>query len=420
MTRRRAARDTRQPCTRRGKETLEALLGCAGEVFAERGYEAASVSAICRRAGVAQGTFYMYFSSKEDVYVRLVAQLQRQIIAEVRCSSEQETDPEARLVSAVARSLSFLSENRNLFQLFREAEFIRPEIPKRFYAAVCQELSEILRSGIATGSFRDINPEVAAYAILGMVFFLALRYALWGNGGVPSNVCALATEVMMSGIGAGRHETMLCGRAGEPSSTAGPPLQQEKPRCEGGEATRRALLDAAERAFGEAGFHRTSVAMITYLAGVGQGTFYLYFPSKVALFNELVREIGHQFRHGQSEAVAHCRDRREIEVTGLNAFFRWIREHPGAYRILREAEFVDDHEGKRHYQRLAEGYARGLSAGMERGEIRRCDPEALSYAMQGIAHLCGQRWALWGEQNSSVGTVLHRLADFLLNGLSRR
>jgi len=420
MSRRRTAKVNRQPCTQRGQETLETLLGSAGEVFAERGYEAASVSAICRRARVAQGTFYLYFSSKEDVYVRLVERLQRQLVRLVQCSSEQEGDPDAQLVSAVDQLLGFLSQNSALFQLFREAEFIRPEIPKRFYAAVCHELSEIVRSGIAAGAFRKVNTEVASYAILGMVFFLALRYALWGKGAIPSDVRALTTEIMLSGISAGHFSTELHGE-GMTTSLATPTThQQERTACAGGEGTRRALLDAAERAFGEAGYHRTSVAMITYLAGVGQGTFYLYFPSKVALFNELVRVIGRQFRRGQSEAVAGCADRRVVETVGLTSFFRWIKDHPGAYRILREAEFVDDHEGKRHYQRLADGYMRGLAAGMHRGEIRQCEPEALSYAMQGIAHLCGQRWALWGDQDRPVGGVLCELTDTLFNGLKAR
>ena len=59
-----------------------------------------------------------------------------------------------------------------------------------------------------------------------------------------------------------------------------------------GEATRRKLLEAAEAEIGENGFARTSVAAITKRAGVGQGTFYLYFPSKTDALRELVRHMG--------------------------------------------------------------------------------------------------------------------------------
>ena len=59
-----------------------------------------------------------------------------------------------------------------------------------------------------------------------------------------------------------------------------------------GEATRRKLLDAAEKEFGGKGFHAASVSSITTRADVGQGTFYLYFHSKEEIFVTLVRDIG--------------------------------------------------------------------------------------------------------------------------------
>ena len=222
----------------------------------------------------------------------------------------------------------------------------------------------------------------------------------------------------MHGIADGRSQTEGGGRRRTDSPPSGKAaLPSDRP--EGGEATRRALLAAAERAFGEAGFHGATVSTITYLAGVGQGTFYVHFPSKVAIFNELVREIGREFRFRQNVAVEGCADRLAAEAEGLRSFMRWVREHPGAYRILREAEFVDEGVGKLYYTRLAQGYARGLSGGMDRGEIRRCDPEALTYALLGIAHLSGQRWALWEEASRPAEDVLPALVEFILHGVRR-
>ncbi len=393
------------------------MLESAESVLSERGYEGASVSGICRRAGVAQGTFYMYFSGKEDVYVQLVERLQREVISQIREATSARSQANKKLVHVTDALLLFVSQNVGLFQVFREAEFTRPEIPRRFYAAVCDELNAIMGSGILSGQLRQVRPQVVAYAVLGMIFFLALRYGFWGDGQVPFSVRCLAANLVLAGIAGGKENTEL-----DAATHSVPPVPEVPPtetpaRPQGAAATRQALLDAAEQAFGEAGFHHTMVSTITYLAGVGQGTFYLHFPSKVALFNELVREIGRQFRRRQSRAVEAYSDRRVVEAAGLRSFFRWIREHPGAYRILREAEFVDDHVGKWHYQRLAQGYARGLSAAMDRGEIRRCDPEALSYALQGIAHLSGQRWVLWGKPETAEEEILPELNKFLLHGV---
>ncbi|WP_459997644.1 TetR/AcrR family transcriptional regulator [Paradesulfitobacterium aromaticivorans] len=61
-----------------------------------------------------------------------------------------------------------------------------------------------------------------------------------------------------------------------------------------GEATRQKLLAAAEEIFGTKGYFRTSVVDITIKAGVAQGTFYVYFPGKKDIFEELVKELSHK------------------------------------------------------------------------------------------------------------------------------
>jgi len=66
--------------------------------------------------------------------------------------------------------------------------------------------------------------------------------------------------------------------------------------------TRRKLLDAAEQVFGDLGYVEASIVKITEAAGVGQGTFYLYFDSKQAIFDELVRDLNQRVRHAMKEA----------------------------------------------------------------------------------------------------------------------
>ena len=75
-----------------------------------------------------------------------------------------------------------------------------------------------------------------------------------------------------------------------------------------GRETRRRLLDAAERVFGELGFYDASIVKITEAAGVAQGTFYLYFASKQEIFEELPRSAMNKVLkdelRAQHEAVA--------------------------------------------------------------------------------------------------------------------
>ena len=107
-----------------------------------------------------------------------------------------------------------------------------------------------------------------------------------------------------------------------------------------GERTRRQLLDSAERIFAELGYHDASIVKITEAAGVGQGTFYLYFTSKKEVFDEVVLDLNARVRHAMTEAAASGKTRAEQELLGFGAFFRFTAEHPALYRIIRQAEFV--------------------------------------------------------------------------------
>jgi len=172
-------------------------------------------------------------------------------------------------------------------------------------------------------------------------------------------------------------------------------LKQLVPVTARGEATRSRLLGAAEEEFGDKGFHAASVSSITTRAGVGQGTFYLYFHSKDEIFVTLVRDIGRKLRKQMTAAVAAAADRLEAERRSLQGFLEFTQKHPGLYRIVQEAQFVDEPVFREYYERLAQGYSEGLSEAVRRGEIGPGDAEARAWALMGIGHFLGMHWCLW-------------------------
>lgn len=186
-----------------------------------------------------------------------------------------------------------------------------------------------------------------------------------------------------------------------------------------GEATKQKLLSAAEEVIGSSGYFRTSVTDITAKAGVAQGTFYFYFPSKQDIFEQLVRDLSHNLRREISQALVGARCRREAEEQGFAAFFAYVKKHPKLYRIVQEAEFVDEELYKWYYRRLAEGYIKGLKTAMATGELRALDPETVAYALMGIADALGMRWILW-EEKDVPGSVLADTMVLLMDGLMMR
>ena len=190
-----------------------------------------------------------------------------------------------------------------------------------------------------------------------------------------------------------------------------------EPRTERGRRTRRALLEAAEAEFGVRGFADTSIVDVTRRAGVAMGTFYTYFPSKEAIFGELVHELSHRLRRAIATAVAGRERRADIERAGLAAFFTFVREHRALYRIVRQAEYVDEALFRCYYQRLAEGYVRGLSAAA--GELQPVDLEATAWALMGMADFLGLRYVLWSDEPVPP-EVLDTVTALLDRGLFRR
>ena len=184
----------------------------------------------------------------------------------------------------------------------------------------------------------------------------------------------------------------LGGAAGPPDSAVAPTRPRARHK---GERTRRRLLEAAESVFGDLGYQEASVAKITDVAGVAQGTFYLYFESKLAIFEEVVADLNRRVRHAMSEAAAGATSRLEAERLGFAGFFRFTAEHPALYRVIRQAEFVSPRAMRQHYESIIEHYIPPLRAAMDEGEIAPGDPAVLAWSLIAVGEAIGMRWILW-------------------------
>jgi AcrR family transcriptional regulator len=193
-----------------------------------------------------------------------------------------------------------------------------------------------------------------------------------------------------------------------------------RPLSKRGERTRRRLLEAAEAVFAELGYHDASIVKITEAAGVGQGTFYLYFASKKDVFDELVVDLNHRVRQAMTEAASQGTTRAEMERLGFAGYFRFVAEHPALYRIIRQAEFVSPEMLHLHYERLTSGYVAGLRQAMQAGEIADGDPELLAWALMGIGELVGMRWILWNGRTELPADVLDELGRIITRTLGSR
>lgn len=187
-----------------------------------------------------------------------------------------------------------------------------------------------------------------------------------------------------------------------------------------GQRTRARILAAAEEIFGRRGFHEASISEITRGAGVAQGSFYVYFPSKLAIFEELIRARGRELNSMLSSVALQHPQRADAEAAAVRAFFAWIAEHRWLYRVVRQAEFVSPELREDWYRGFADGYAMALSRAMGAGEIEREDPEVVAWAVMGLCDFVAMRWIVWGEEPELPAETLEACVRVVLRALGAR
>lgn len=187
-----------------------------------------------------------------------------------------------------------------------------------------------------------------------------------------------------------------------------------------GQRTRQKLLDAAETVFGELGYHNAGIVEITQRADVALGTFYLYFPDKRSVFADLVRTLNSRLRRTISERIRGIDDRLEQEVVGFETFFEFVRKHRNLYRVILQAETVDEDLYRWHYETLADGYVRGLRSAQAAGQVRDdLDAETLAYTLMGMAEALGYRYVLW-DGKLPPAAARRTIRSFLEGGMRPR
>ena len=170
------------PRTERGMRTRASLLAAAEAVFLDLGYHEASVVKITKRAGVSQGTFYLYFASKKDVFDELVVDLNhrvRQAMTEAASHGATRAEMERLGFAAFFR---FTAEHPALYRIIRQSEFVAPEMLRYHYSRVAEGYVTALDEAMESGEIGQIDAEVTAYALMGLGELVGMRWILWGDG----------------------------------------------------------------------------------------------------------------------------------------------------------------------------------------------------------------------------------------------
>src|SRR5881227_2571897 len=150
----------------------DAILRAAIDVFAERGYFNAQVADVARVAGVAAGTVYLYFRSKDDLLISIFERTMREALAHGRASVADISDPCERLRRLARGHLARLGQDRKLAVVFQVELRQSTKFMERLSSSLLRDYLGLIREAIADGQrahiFRPaLNPTMAAKALFG-------------------------------------------------------------------------------------------------------------------------------------------------------------------------------------------------------------------------------------------------------------
>jgi AcrR family transcriptional regulator len=235
---------------------------------------------------------------------------------------------------------------------------------------------------------------VHAWALLGTLYFYAVKFLVWDKGNVPPEALEAAVQLCAEGVSRRpfprQGQAIPCG-----------PLPRSKPGDTG-----FAMLSASEEVFGRSGYQGARVAEIAKLAGFASGTFYLFFKSKREALEKVVMGLRDALVSKAAAYSGAAGSRLETEALSFRALFDFIKEHPYGYRIMREAEFADAALAEMYYGYILKNYSAQIRKTARPGEFTLKAPELLALALMGMGHMLGMKRVLWGEFRGITETEL--------------
>jgi TetR/AcrR family fatty acid metabolism transcriptional regulator len=159
------------------------ILRAATKVFAQNGYFQSQVADVAKVAGVAAGTVYLYFQSKDDLLVSIFERSMRDVLAEARAAVDGATEPGDRLRRIARLHLERLGRDKDLAVVFQVELRQSVKFMERFSETFLQDYFKLIREAIAdgqqSGAFRkDVSATTATKIFFGALDEMATNWVL--------------------------------------------------------------------------------------------------------------------------------------------------------------------------------------------------------------------------------------------------
>jgi len=167
----------------KNNEKYQAILRAAIKVFASRGFFQSKVADVAQAAGVADGTVYLYFKSKDDLLISIFNETMDDVIAKSRGELQKIEDPVERLRKIASLHLAWLGQDRQLAVVFqvelRQSTKFMEEFSTTRLAEYFELIREVIVDGQAKGIFRkEVQPQGATKVFFGALDEMVTNWIL--------------------------------------------------------------------------------------------------------------------------------------------------------------------------------------------------------------------------------------------------
>jgi AcrR family transcriptional regulator len=181
------------------------ILESAAALFAERGFAATSLQEVANALGLSRTALYHYIGSKDDLLNQLVKEMPSQTADALHAiRTREDLTPLERITEAITDMTHRSAANPARFRLLvMSSNHLTPELRSRFRearVAVLEHLSAMIKEAVHAGDIRPVDPDLAAFAILGMCNWVAWWYRGHESGRSVDEVARAFREFAVSGL----------------------------------------------------------------------------------------------------------------------------------------------------------------------------------------------------------------------------
>ncbi len=186
------------PSTKRGLATFEKICRAAEMLFHTRGYNATTVFDIVTEAGVANGTFYLYFEDKYSIFRRLLLEYSHRIRSTIAIATEGLTDRREKERIGIQTFIKYVRDNPQSYTIIWQSLQIDKKLFIDYYSNFAAHYITRLKTAEEDGQLKPYDPLTTAYFLMGVSNFVGLQVILFDSEhSSDADIDRIVDQVMM-------------------------------------------------------------------------------------------------------------------------------------------------------------------------------------------------------------------------------